>query len=85
MLSFMDVFSEYNQIRMNHEDEEKTTFVTSKCINCYTMMPFGLKSAGSTYQRLVSLIFKEVIGDFIEVYIDDIIVKLLRTDDHLMN
>jgi len=44
LLTFMDAFSGYNQIHMNEEDQEKTTFVTSQELYCYKVMPFGLKN-----------------------------------------
>jgi len=50
LLSFMDAYSGYNQISMYPLDEEKTAFILDKGIFCYTMMPFGLKNAGATYQ-----------------------------------
>ncbi|KAI0503531.1 hypothetical protein KFK09_014465 [Dendrobium nobile] len=53
MLSFMDAYSGYNQIRMDPVDEEATAFQTDKGLNCYKVMPFGLKNAGATYQRLM--------------------------------
>ena len=49
LLSFMDVFSGYNQIKMKEEDQEKTSFVTSQGLFCYKVMPFRLKNAGATY------------------------------------
>ena len=49
LLNFMDAFSEYNQIRMDEADQEKTSFVTSQGLFCYKVMPFGLKNAGVTY------------------------------------
>ena len=58
LLSFMDVFVGYNQIRMAEEDEEKTTFITDRGIYYYKVMPFGLKNAGATYQRMVNEVFK---------------------------
>lgn len=85
MLSFMDSFSGYNQIWINPRDEEKIAFMTCKGIYCYMVIPFGLKNTGSTYQRLVNLMFKEAIWDFMEVYVDDMIVKSLKTDDHIKN
>ena len=54
LLSFMDAFSGYNQILMDEDDQEKITFVTSQALYCYKVMPFGLKNAGATYQRLVN-------------------------------
>ncbi|MCS5023638.1 reverse transcriptase family protein, partial [Staphylococcus aureus] len=53
ILSFMDAFAGYNQIPMNPDDEEHTTFITERGLYCYRHMPFGLKNAGTTYQRLV--------------------------------
>ena len=50
LLSFMDAFSGYNQIRMDEADQEKTSFVTSQGLFCYEVIPFGLKNAGATYQ-----------------------------------
>ncbi|RDY02416.1 Retrovirus-related Pol polyprotein from transposon 17.6, partial [Mucuna pruriens] len=75
-LSFMDAYSGYNQIRMHPEDEEKTAFITDSGAFCYKVMPFGLKNAGATYQRLMDKVFKEVIGRDIEVYVDDMVAKL---------
>ena len=49
LLSFMDAFSGYNQIKINEEDQKKTSFVTSQGLFCYKVMPFGLKNAGATY------------------------------------
>jgi len=56
MLSFLDAFSGYNQIKMHPRDECKTTFLTETCCYCYKVMPFGLKNAGATYQRLMNRI-----------------------------
>ena len=49
LLSFMDMFSRYNQIRMEETDQEKTSFVTNQGLFCYKVMPFGLKNTGATY------------------------------------
>ena len=57
LLSFMDAFSGYNQIRMDEADQEKMSFVTSQGLFYYELMPFGLKNAGATYQRLVNHMF----------------------------
>ena len=67
LLTFMDTFSGYNQILMTEEDQEKTAFVTSQGLYCYRVMPFGLKNAGATYQRLVNQMFKKQIGRNVEV------------------
>ena len=57
LLSFIDAFSGYNQIRMHEDDQEKNSFVTSQGLFCYRVMPFGLKNAGMTYQRLMNRMF----------------------------
>ena len=82
-MSFMDDFSGYNQILMHPEDQEKTSFVTSRWIFCYEVIPFGLKNAGSTYQRLVDMMFADQIWQTMEVYIDDMLVLSLEVEDHI--
>ena len=59
LLSFMDAFSGYNQIRMHEANQEKTSFVTSQGLSCYKVMPFSLKTAGATYQRLMNMMFAQ--------------------------
>ena len=83
ILSFMDAFSGYNQIVMNPADQEKTAFITEEGLYCYQVMPFGLKNAGATYQRLVNRIFKNKIGKTMEVYVDDMLVKSPTMEQHL--
>ena len=83
LLSFMDAFSGYNQIKMNEDDQERTSFVTSEGLFCYKVMPFGLKNAGATYQRLMNKMFTHQIGRNVQVYVDDILVKSLRENNHL--
>ena len=62
LLSFMDAFSGYNQIKMKEEDQEKTSFVTSQGLFCYKVMPFRLKNVGATYQRLMNKMFPHQFG-----------------------
>ena len=62
MLYFIDPFSRYHQILMFQLDEENTAFVTPHRLYCYKVMPFGLRNAGATYQRLMTKIFKPLIG-----------------------
>ena len=83
LLIFMDAFSGYNQISMDPSDQEKTLFVTGQGTYCYQVMPFGLKNAGATYQRLVNRMFQKQIGTFMEVYIDDMLVKLIKAELHI--
>ena len=79
----MEVFSSYNQIRMNSDDREKTAFITDRGTYCYRLMPFGLKNAGATYQQLVNRMFSKQLGKTMEVYIDDMLVKSLQGKDHV--
>ena len=79
----MDTFSGYNQIQMHEDDQEKTSFVTSQGLFCYKVMLFGLKNAGTTYQRLMNKMFAQQIGRNVQVYIDDMLVKSRREEDHL--
>uniref|UniRef100_A0A2N9FKC7 RNase H type-1 domain-containing protein n=1 Tax=Fagus sylvatica TaxID=28930 RepID=A0A2N9FKC7_FAGSY len=72
LLTFMDAFSGYNQIVMDESDQEKTSFITSRGLFCYKVMPFGLKNAGATYQRLMNRMFHDQIGRNVEVYVDDL-------------
>ncbi|RDX96592.1 hypothetical protein CR513_20731, partial [Mucuna pruriens] len=81
-LSFMDAYSGYNQIRMHPHDEEKTTFITEEGAFCYQVMPFGLKNAGATYQRLMDKIFKEILGRDVEVYVDDMVARSQCMKEH---
>ena len=85
LLMFMDVFSGYNRIKMAEEDQEKTAFITSQGLYCYKVMPFELKNARVTYQRLVNKMFSKQIGRNMEVYVDDMLVKsreeLAHVDD----
>ncbi|GKU96467.1 hypothetical protein SLEP1_g9699 [Rubroshorea leprosula] len=82
-LSLLDAYSGYHQVPMALEDEGKTSFYAGDEIYCYVMMPFGLKNAGATYQKMVTIVFRAQIGRNLEVYVDDIVVKSLKADDHL--
>ena len=83
LLMFMDVFSGNNQIKLTEEYQEKTAFITSQGIYYYKVMPFGLKNAGATYQRLVNKMFSKQIGRNMEVYIDDMLTKSKEEPAHL--
>ena len=85
LLTFMDAFSGYNQIRIAEKDQEKTAFITSQGLYCYKVMPFGLKNVGATYQKLVNKMFSQQIGRNIEVYMDDMLVKSKEELTHLDN
>jgi ribonuclease HI len=82
-MSFLDAFQGYHQIPMTPSDQEKTSFITPRGAYCYKVMPFGLKNVGATYQRMVTTMFGRQIGKTVEVYIDDMLVKSVRKEDHL--
>ena len=83
LLRFMDAFSGYNQISMDPDDQENTSFVMGQGTYCYRVMPFGIKNAGATYQRLVNRMFQKQIGASMEVYIDDMLVKSTTAELHI--
>nr|GEX32476.1 reverse transcriptase domain-containing protein [Tanacetum cinerariifolium] len=72
---FLDAYKGYHQIQLAEVDEEKTAFHTGQGVYCYTKMSFGLKNAGATYQRLMDKAFEIQVGQNIEVYVDDLVVK----------
>jgi hypothetical protein len=75
MLSFLDCYSGYHQIALKEEDQSKTSFITPFGTYCYKTMSFGLKNIGATYQRAIQTCLGERIGDNIEAYVDDVVVK----------
>ena len=68
---------------MAPEDKAKTTFVTPWGTYCYKVMPFGLKNAGVTYQRAMVTLFHDMMHKEIEVYVDDMIAKSKKGEDHV--
>ena len=83
LLSFMDAFSGYNQIWMAPKDKEHMSFIIDQGTYSYKVIPFGLKNAGATYQRLVNKVFQRQIGQNMKVYIDDMLVKSVGDIDHI--
>ena len=75
MMSFLDAFQGYHQIVLVAKYQEKTSFITPEANYHYTVMPFGLKNARATYQRMMARMFKDKIGSTVEVYINDMVVK----------
>ena len=82
-MSFLDAFQGYHQISLALDDQEKTAFVTPIGNYHYKVMPFGLKNARSTYQRMMIRMFESLLGKNIEVYIDDMVVKRKIVSEHL--
>nr|GEU42870.1 reverse transcriptase domain-containing protein [Tanacetum cinerariifolium] len=80
---FLDAYKGYNEIKMAKEDEEKTTFITSQGVFCYSKIPFDLKNARAQYQRLVDKTFHKQIDKNLKVYVDDLVIKS-RTEDEII-
>ena len=74
-MSFLDAFQGYHQIALALKDQEKTVFIPPDANYHYTAMPFRLKNAGATYQRMMTRMFRDKIGHTVEVHIDDMVVK----------
>jgi hypothetical protein len=85
LISFLDGNAGYNQIFMAEEDTSKMVFCCPSFIALFewVVMTFGLKKAGVTYQRAMNLIFHDLLGIILEIYIDDVIVKSDSMDNHL--
>jgi hypothetical protein len=85
VLSFLDGNAGYNQIFMAEEDISETAFICPGFVGLieWIVMTFGLKNAGATYQRAMNLIFHDLLDIIVEVYVDDIVVKLASLDSHL--
>ena len=82
-MSFLDAFQRYHQILLALDDEEKTVFVTPTRNYYYKVMPFGLKNAGSTYQKMMTRMFEPQLGKNVKVYIDDMVVKSKVESEHV--
>nr|GEX33324.1 reverse transcriptase domain-containing protein [Tanacetum cinerariifolium]GEX43506.1 reverse transcriptase domain-containing protein [Tanacetum cinerariifolium] len=80
---FLDAYKGYHQIQMAEEDKENTTFLTGKGVFCYQKMPYGLKNARATYQRLVDKVFNDEIGINLEAYVDDMVIKSTSKEEML--
>jgi hypothetical protein len=85
IISFLDGNAGYNQIFMAEEDASKIAFICPDfiCLFEWFVMTFDLKNAGATYQRAMNLIFHELLRNTVEVYIDDIVVKLAEFSSHI--
>jgi hypothetical protein len=85
MISFLDGNLGYNQIFMAEEDISKTAFCCPGFVGLFewVVMTFGLKNAEATYQRAMNLIFHDLLGIMMEIYIDDIVIKSVGFEEHI--
>jgi hypothetical protein len=74
MMSLLDGFSGYNQIRLKRVDKYKTTFTTRWGTFAYECMPFGLINVGATFQRAMQIDFDDLIRIIIQIYLDDLTI-----------
>ena len=82
--SFGDCFVGYHQILMVKKDRENIAFITPWETFCYRVMPFRLKNVGTTYQRTMTTLFNDIIHKEMEFYVQDIIIKFKKFEDHLV-
>ena len=85
LLSFIDGFSGYNQILIIVDDISKIAFKCPASLGTseWLVKPFGLKNAGATYQKAMNAIFHDMLGHHMEIYIDDIVIKSKKADEHV--
>ncbi|XP_057808573.1 uncharacterized protein LOC131023048 [Salvia miltiorrhiza] len=83
LLSMMDAYQGYHQVKMHRGDIAKTAFAVCCGVYGWKSMPFGLKNAGVMYQRMMEKIFKEQLSKNISVYVDDMLVRSVRVEDHV--
>ena len=85
LMSFMVGFLGYNQIKMASRNMTKTTFTIERGIYFHTVMPFGIKNVGATYQRIATALLHDMMHDEVEVYVDDMIMKSQDREGHIAN
>ena len=80
-MCFLDAYSGYHQVSLAESDYIKTSFITPFGAYCYITMPFGLKNAGTTYQRAMQRCLHDQLGRNVEAYIDDVVIKSRIKED----
>ena len=85
LLSFLDTFSGYNQIQMHPNDERKTALMAEFASYYYKFMPFGIKNIGATYQRLMYKILAPLLGQNVQVYVDDMVLTSKKKEQHVID
>ncbi|GFY08456.1 retrovirus-related Pol polyprotein from transposon 17.6 [Trichonephila clavipes] len=83
IMSALDLRSGYFQMAVNPSDIFKTAFVTKNGTYAFRRMPFGLSGAAPNVQKAIDIIFKPVIGKFVNVYMDDVIISSPSFTQHV--
>jgi hypothetical protein len=81
----LDLQSGFWQIRMALEDMKKTTLITKTRLYDWTVMPFGLKNATSTFTKIMSAVFKELGDKFLKIFVDDFNIHNENWEEHLQH
>jgi ribonuclease HI len=85
LLSFIDAYSGFHQIKMAEDDRKHTAFVTVDGLYCYIVMPYGLLNALPTFARAMNITLGDLVREIVEVYVDDIVVKTRESSSLLEN
>jgi hypothetical protein len=85
LLSFIDDYYGFHQIKMAKDDRKHTAFVTVDGLYCYIVMPYGLLNALPTFARAMNITLGDLVRDTVEVYVDDIVVKTRESNSLLEN
>ncbi|GFU78227.1 retrovirus-related Pol polyprotein from transposon 297 [Trichonephila clavipes] len=83
VMSTLDLKSGYFQLVISPKDIEKTAFITRNGTFAFLRMPFGLSGAAPNFQKAFDIILKPVIGHFVSVYMDDVIITSPSFNEHL--
>jgi hypothetical protein len=85
VIGFLEDNDGYKHIFMAKEDVSRTAFRCPAFVGLFewVIMTFGLKIANATYQRAMNSIFHDLLRGFMEVYIDDVVVKSVGIEGHM--
>ncbi|GFW11158.1 retrovirus-related Pol polyprotein from transposon gypsy [Trichonephila clavipes] len=83
IMSALDLRSGYFQMAVNPSDIVKTAFVTKNGAYAFRRMPFALLGAAHNFQKAIDIILKPVIGKFVNVYMDDVIISSPSFTQHV--